>query len=95
MPRAMHPAPALTIVTAMLLSPSFAQDRPPATEIEPAVSRSAPALTGKERLGAKWQDEQRVNNCNVPPAKRGTRRRPDTCSDARGIESIEAVPRRQ
>ncbi len=37
-------------------------------------------LTGKERLGQKWTDEQRVDNCNVPLDKRGTRPRPSACS---------------
>ncbi len=36
-------------------------------------------LTGKERLGEKWQDEQRIDNCKVPIDKRGTKPRPDTC----------------
>jgi hypothetical protein len=39
-------------------------------------------LTGKERLGNKWMDEQRVDNCKVPVDKRGTRPRPDTCVHA-------------
>jgi hypothetical protein len=39
-------------------------------------------LTGKERLGSKWMDEQRVDNCKVPIDKRGTKPRPDTCSRA-------------
>lgn len=46
---------------------------------EPASERAG-QLTGKERLGEKWQDEQRVDNCNVPPDKRGTTPRPDDCA---------------
>jgi hypothetical protein len=42
---------------------------------------SSRVLTGKERLGEKWKDEQRVDNCNVPIDKRGTRPRPDTCAN--------------
>lgn len=34
--------------------------------------------TGKERLGDKASDEQRVNDCKVPPARR-TRDRPSLC----------------
>jgi hypothetical protein len=41
-----------------------------------------PALTGKERLGPKWTDEQRIDNCNVPIDKRGTRTRPSACSNS-------------
>ena len=37
-------------------------------------------LTGKERLGRKWMDEQRIDNCNVPVDKRGTKPRPASCS---------------
>ncbi|HML13086.1 MAG TPA: hypothetical protein VK456_07240 [Xanthobacteraceae bacterium] len=46
-----------------------------------AAARAAPApvRTGKERLGEKWSDEQRVDNCKVPPDKRGAKARPDTC----------------
>ena len=36
--------------------------------------------TGKERLGDKWQDEQRVDNCKVPEGLRGVKPRPD-CVD--------------
>jgi hypothetical protein len=39
-------------------------------------------LTGKERLGRKWTDEQRVDNCNVPPDKRGSKPRPTACTQA-------------
>ena len=37
-------------------------------------------LTGKERLGEKWKDEQRIDNCKVPLEKRGARPRPDACA---------------
>jgi len=39
-------------------------------------------LTGKERLGPKWTDEQRIDNCHVPFDKRGRRPRPDNCPNA-------------
>jgi hypothetical protein len=35
--------------------------------------------TGKERLGRKWMDEQRIDNCKVPIDKQGTKPRLDTC----------------
>ena len=38
-------------------------------------------LTGKERLGPKWTDEQRIDDCNVPVEKRG-RPRPTACSQS-------------
>jgi hypothetical protein len=40
-----------------------------------------PTRTGKERLGGKASDEQRVDNCKVPPELRGPRPRPDDCPD--------------
>jgi hypothetical protein len=43
---------------------------------------SSPVRTGKERLGEKWTDEQRVDNCKVPSDKRGTKLRPVTCPHA-------------
>ena len=42
-------------------------------------SNGTPGLTGKERLSEKWKDEQRIDNCKVPPDKRGTKARPDSC----------------
>ena len=44
-----------------------------------ALALAVIALTGKERLGKKWMDEQRIDNCNVPADKRGSRPRPSTC----------------
>jgi hypothetical protein len=38
-----------------------------------------PELTGKERLGPKWTDQQRIDNCHVPIEKRGSKPRPDAC----------------
>jgi hypothetical protein len=39
---------------------------------------SAPVRTGKERLTDKASDEQRMDDCKVPPARR-TRERPSGC----------------
>jgi hypothetical protein len=43
------------------------------------AAKSSTVLTGKERLGRKWMDEQRIDNCKVPIDKRGTKPRLDTC----------------
>lgn len=51
------------------------------TSPQPAP-RTAATKTGKERLTDKASDEQRVDNCNVPPEKRGTKPRPDSCDHA-------------
>ena len=40
--------------------------------------------TGKERLGAKWTDEQRVDDCGIPDARRGASKRPAGCSHKSG-----------
>ena len=51
-----------------------------ATAAAPAQTRR-PVLTGKERLGPKWTDEQRIDNCNVPIDKRGNTPRPSACTN--------------
>jgi hypothetical protein len=45
-----------------------------------AATRTTLAATGKERLGDKASDDQRVNDCHVPPEKRGSSRRPTECA---------------
>jgi hypothetical protein len=62
-------------------SATFSQDRQsdqtaPGTE---AGMANGPSRTGKERMGRKWMDEQRIDNCNVPIDKRGSRPRSSTC----------------
>jgi hypothetical protein len=67
--------PALALVFAIVgAANGLAQDRTPAD----SNSITAP-LTGKERLGRKWMDEQRIDNCKVPPDKQGTRPRSSEC----------------
>jgi hypothetical protein len=59
------------------LSPAIAQEQShPAKGPETSPISTA---TGKERLGRKWMDEQRIDNCKVPIDKRGTKPRLDTC----------------
>jgi hypothetical protein len=53
---------------------------PTAPSATSAATPQSDTLTLKERLGAKWKDEQRVDNCKVPPEKRGTKPRPDSCA---------------
>ncbi|WP_229157998.1 hypothetical protein [Bradyrhizobium brasilense] len=59
-----------------LIAPVSAQTRHPAPSAEAVQQR---VLTGKERLGRKWTDEQRIDNCNVPLDKRGAKPRPSVC----------------
>ena len=77
--------PALTSVhtailaAAIALSWGIAQAQPAAGARAATSDAPAPVRTGKERLGNKWSDEQRVDNCKVPPDKRGAKSRSDTC----------------
>jgi hypothetical protein len=74
--------PAILLVFCLTM-PVSAQDTARSTAPEAAASTSQPAvLTGKERLGRKWMDEQRIDNCNVPIDKRGARPRPSSCHPA-------------
>jgi hypothetical protein len=50
-----------------------------------------PTRTAKERLGRKASDEQRVDNCKVPPQQHGPKPRPDECGD--GVNSWGARAR--
>ena len=79
----------LSIAVALAPSHASAQSNPltgpaPRSDVVSPSHESEP-FTGKERLGEKWQDEQRIDNCKVPPDKRGTKPRPDSC--ARGPAS--------
>jgi hypothetical protein len=59
-----------------LTSYAQAQDGMPNSANSLAAETHRPALTGKERLGRKWTDEQRIDNCHVPIDKRGSKPRP-------------------
>jgi hypothetical protein len=70
------------LVAIYLPLPASAQDRPrdPPPSGSAILPPNSPAsLTGKERLGRKWMDEQRIDNCNVPIDQRGTKPRLSTC----------------
>jgi hypothetical protein len=68
-------APVVTAaVLALAACTAQADDAPP----------QVPVKTGKERLGDKASDEQRVDNCKVPPERRGPKPRPDDCKHTAG-----------
>jgi hypothetical protein len=73
---------ALLAVCVLLTSPAVAEERPAAP-----AEQERQAETLKERLSDKASDEQRVDNCNVPPEKRGTKKRPDTCTPPKPTEA--------
>jgi hypothetical protein len=84
-PRRRLPVMAMT-VTLALAGAAWAQQQPASA---PAARKNAPGmrepelagtLTAKERLTGKAADEQRVDDCKVPPDKRGARLRPDACN---------------
>src|SRR4029078_3237584 len=87
----------ITFFVAMCFaSAGFAQDKQPdqtATEGEAAEHANGPTRTGKERIGRKWMDEQRIDNCNVPIDKRGSRPRPRLCPHGRCVDRA-LTPRR-
>jgi hypothetical protein len=57
----------------------FAQDRSPAVHDSKTSPNMIDSLTGKERLGRKWMDEQRIDNCKIPLDKQGTKLRSSAC----------------
>ena len=72
-----------TFLAVYLALPAGAQDSSRLEQPTPESRLSPATLTGKERLGRKWMDEQRIDNCNVPIDKRGSRPRPSVCPHVR------------
>jgi hypothetical protein len=71
----------LLLALGFVPSASAQYDRSAPAPTHAASSDDAPSsLTGKERLGRKWMDEQRIDNCNVPLNKRGAKPRPVSCA---------------
>jgi hypothetical protein len=74
---------AMTLLTQVgLASTSAASRQQSIQEGMVGQSRTEPTRTGKERLGGKASDPQRVDNCKVPLDQRGSTPRPDGCGDA-------------
>jgi len=77
------------VVTLMLAVQATAAEQHAASDTtavgqkaEPQELPPPPTRTGKERLGRKWNDEQRVDNCNVPLELRGPKPRPNDCASS-------------
>ena len=85
-------AAALALFALAPITPAVAQA---ATEGQPAAGTvftaedAAEVKTLKEKLSDKASDEQRVDNCRVPPDRRGTTPRPD-CPPGR-ITAVETA----
>jgi hypothetical protein len=77
--RSLYSGTAGAFLAICLAAPAHAQDNPRLNQPAPNAATSPATLTGKERLGRKWMDEQRIDNCNVPIDKRGSRPRPTVC----------------
>lgn len=71
-------AAALTL-TLSLQAGLAAAGEGPREDNDAKALQAGPTRTGKERLGGKASDEQRVDNCKVPLDRRGATPRPDTC----------------
>ncbi|HKA80545.1 MAG TPA: hypothetical protein VKD43_10945 [Xanthobacteraceae bacterium] len=69
---------AMALVTQAALASTAAT---PCQAQEAKQIQPQPTRTGKERLGGKASDEQRVDNCKVPAEQRGPKPRPDDCPD--------------
>lgn len=65
----------LGLALALGAAGALAQSAPTGTP-----AKTGPDKTGKERLADKASDEQRVDNCKVPPDRRGPKPRPDGCA---------------
>ena len=82
-----HALSVLFLLATAALTPTLAEEQTPSTDAgTPRAGMASPSsqpkvLTGKERLGKKWMDEQRLDNCKVPIEKRGSKPRPDTCAN--------------
>lgn len=75
MPRLQHLIVASAFaLPACLCGPSAAQAG------DAAEPKTISTITGKERLGRKWSDEQRIDDCHVPEEYR-TKERPNIRSD--------------
>jgi hypothetical protein len=71
--------PLIVVLVLSGTSDGPAQDRSPAVTDSKAPPNVIDSLTGKERLGRKWMDEQRIDNCKIPLDKQGTKPRSSAC----------------
>jgi hypothetical protein len=70
-----------SLVLVAIISRATAQEGLRSSANASSAETPRPVLTGKERLGPKWTDEQRIDNCRVPIDKRGSKPRPSSCAD--------------
>ncbi|MFP3558097.1 hypothetical protein SB861_46655 [Paraburkholderia sp. SIMBA_049] len=70
---------AIAYVFVALLAMGGAASAHAANAAAPEDTAASEPKTLKERLGDKASDDQRVDNCKVPVAERGSKLRPDDC----------------
>jgi hypothetical protein len=63
------------VLSGAFLLPALAGGAPAIAD--DTATQQAPLKSAKERLSDKASDEQRVDNCRVPPDRRGSKPRPD------------------
>jgi len=73
-------SPALVLICAVIgAADALAQDQAPIGGDSKMAPNTIDSFTGKERLGRKWMDEQRIDNCKIPTDKQGARPRSSAC----------------
>jgi len=79
-------------LSATVAFPAIAAGDPSGTTA-PAAPRK-PGDTLKSRLSDKASDEQRIDDCKVPPERRGPKKRPTECGGAAPVSqpSASAAP---
>ena len=71
------------VVRVVLVTAAGAATSQTADAAAPVDTAASEPKTLKERLGDKASDDQRVDNCKVPVAERGSKLRPDDCLHGR------------
>ena len=79
----MPSTPVIAYVLVVLVTAAGAATAHAADAAAPVDTAASEPKTLKERLGDKASDDQRVDNCKVPVAERGSKLRPDDCLHGR------------
>lgn len=85
----MENAKRFALACCIAISPLAAVVAEGAEPVRAASSEAGKTLTAKEKLSNKAADEQRVNDCKVPPSQRSSAARPADCGPA--ALTVEAV----
>ncbi|HEY0525958.1 MAG TPA: hypothetical protein VGD08_21380 [Stellaceae bacterium] len=80
---------AVIALSGTVATSAVAAGDPSGTITAPAAPRK-PGDTLKSRLSDKASDEQRVDDCKVPPERRGPKKRPTECGGASSARTSDA-----